>query len=192
MPRIFAVGVAVVGLTVAGAAVAQTPPASASAPQAPETPNATSAGAPVEAAAAAAQPQATDAKAAGEAASPALAPQGYTYKTEGRRDPFVTLLKRGSDTAATTSAARTAGLAGLGAGEVTLRGILASQGGYVAMLLGSDEKTYIVRTGDKLADGTIRTITADAMVILQQVNDPLSQQKQREVRKVLRHIDGTY
>ena len=59
------------------------------------------------------------------------------------------------------------------------------------MLLGSDEKTYIVRTGDRLSDGTIRTITADAMVILQQVNDPLSQQKQREVRKMLRHIDGT-
>ena len=60
---------------------------------------------------------------------------------------------------ATTAAARAAGLAGLGTGEVTLRGILASQGGYVAMLLGSDEKTYIVRTGDKLSDGTIRTIT---------------------------------
>ncbi len=57
------------------------------------------------------------------------------------------------------------------------------------MLLGSDEKTYIVRTGDKLSDGTIRTITggrdgdsaADATI-------PLSQQKQREVRKMLRHM----
>ena len=37
-----------------------------------------------------------------------------------------------------------------------------------------------------LADGTIRTITAEAVIIQQQVNDPLSLEKQREVRKFLR------
>ena len=46
-----------------------------------------------------------------------------------------------------------------------------------------------MRAGDKLSDGTIRTITADSMVILQQVNDPLSLEKQREVRKVLRQTE---
>jgi len=154
--------------------------------------------APVEAATAA-KPAATattpaaTAPAGGDAkdASPMPA-QGFTYKADGRRDPFVTLIKRGSDVAGTTAAARAAGLAGLNTSEVTLRGILASQGTYVAMLLGSDEKTYIVRTGDKLADGTISSITADAMVILQQLRDPLAKQaKQREVRKLLRHVDGT-
>jgi hypothetical protein len=59
------------------------------------------------------------------------------------------------------------------------------------MLLGSDDKTYIVRSGDKLADGTINAITADTMVILLQVHDPLSSRTQREVRKMLRQIDGT-
>ncbi|HEX5110222.1 MAG TPA: pilus assembly protein PilP [Vicinamibacterales bacterium] len=120
-----------------------------------------------------------------------MPPQGFTYKAEGRRDPFVVLLKRGSDVAGTTAAARAAGLAGLNTSEVTLRGILASQGTYVAMLLGSDEKTYIVRTGDKLADGTISSITPDAMVILQRLRDSLGQAKEREVRKLLRHVDGT-
>jgi hypothetical protein len=98
----------------------------------------------------------------------------------------VTLVKRGSDATSATAAGRAAGLAGLSAGEVSLRGTLASQGGYVAMLLGSDDKTYIVRPGDKLADGTIRTITASELVILQQVKDPLAVQRQREVRKLLR------
>jgi hypothetical protein len=46
-----------------------------------------------------------------------------------------------------------------------------------------------VRTGDKLSDGSIRTITADSMVILQQVNDPLSLEKVHEVRKVLRQTE---
>jgi hypothetical protein len=118
------------------------------------------------------------------------APQGYTYKAEGRRDPFVTLVMRGSETASTTAAGRAAGLAGLTTGEVMLRGVLASEGAYLAMLLGSDEKTYIVRPGDKLADGTIRTITADSMVILQQSKDPLATHKVREVRKMLRQIEA--
>jgi Tfp pilus assembly protein PilP len=125
------------------------------------------------------------------AAQAAPAGQGFTYTAEGRRDPFVTLVKRGSDASATTAVARAAGLAGLSTGEVRLRGILVSQGEHVAMLLGSDDRTYIVRAGDRLADGTIRTITADEMVILQQVTDPPSSGKQREVRKMLRRMEGT-
>ena len=120
--------------------------------------------------------------------------QGYTYTAEGRRDPFVTLIRRGADTSATTVEARAAGLAGLAAGEVTLRGIMASQGAYVAMLFGADDKTYIVRAGDKLADGTVRDITADAMVIDQQFRDPqdpLARRQTREVRKMLRQTEGT-
>jgi len=54
---------------------------------------------------------------------------------------------------------------------------------------GSDNKTYIVRAGDKLLDGTIRTINPDSVVIAQQVTDPLSLVKQREVRKVLRQTE---
>ena len=40
-----------------------------------------------------------------------------------------------------------------------------------------------------LLDGAIRTITSDSLVILQQVNDPLAPQKQREVRKMLRQTE---
>ena len=36
------------------------------------------------------------------------------------------------------------------------------------------------------SDGTVREVTADAMFILQDVNDPLSVQKKREVKKLLR------
>lgn len=119
--------------------------------------------------------------------------QGHTYNAEGRRDPFLPLLKNsGKSTAATTVAARAAGLAGLGTADVSLRGVLLSQGGYVGMLQGTDDRTYIVRTGDKLADGTIRAITSQMMLIHQEIKDPLSRQKEREVRKMLRQQpDGT-
>lgn len=116
----------------------------------------------------------------------ALEPQGFTYNAGGRRDPFVSLLQRGADTQART---RASGLAGLATAEVSLRGTLRSQGSFVGMLQGIDGKTYIVRAGDKLADGTIRSISADDMVILQQVSDPLALEKQREVRKTLRQTE---
>jgi type IV pilus assembly protein PilP len=112
--------------------------------------------------------------------------QGFTYNPEGRRDPFVSLLRRGVDSAQTT---RVAGLSGLGTAEVSLRGVVKSQGDFVGIVQGVDSKTYIVRTGDKLSDGAVRAITADSMVILQQVNDPLSLEKVHEVRKVLRHTE---
>jgi hypothetical protein len=104
----------------------------------------------------------------------------------------VSLLRRGTTTprGGGPDGARPAGLAGLETAEVTLRGIVRSREGFVAMLQGSDQKTYIVRAGDKLFDGTVRTISQNDMVILQQVNDPLSLEKQREVRKVLRQAEA--
>jgi Tfp pilus assembly protein PilP len=82
------------------------------------------------------------------------------------------------------------GLAGLAAAEVSLRGTLQSRGSFVGIIQGADQKTYIARAGDELRDGTIRSISADAMVILQQVADPLSVQHEREVRKLLRQSEG--
>jgi Tfp pilus assembly protein PilP len=176
MTRILTIGLAVaVSVTAAAAAPRQTAPAPAQAPVASPSP------APVAGAPNTSVPTGRDT---------APGPQGYTYRAEGRRDPFVTLVKRGPDASLTTAFARSAGLAGLGTGEVSLRGTILSQGMYVGMLLGSDDRTYIVRAGDKLADGTIRSISRDELVILQQVRDPLAVQKQREVRKPLRQMDG--
>jgi len=123
------------------------------------------------------------------AASPALQARGFTYNPEGRRDPFVNLLRRGTGVDQSSIGPRPSGLKGLSAGEVTLKGTLMSQGAYVAIMQGSDARTYVVHQGEKLFDGTVRSITADSLVILQQVNDPLSKETQREVRKVLRQTE---
>jgi len=123
------------------------------------------------------------------AASPALQARGFAYNPEGRRDPFVNLLRRGTGVDQSSVGPRPSGLKGLGTGEVTLKGTMASKGAYVAILQGSDARTYVVHQGEKLLDGTVRSITADSLVILQQVNDPLSKETQREVRKVLRQTE---
>jgi Tfp pilus assembly protein PilP len=114
-------------------------------------------------------------------------PANFAYGAEGRRDPFVALIgKTGQQRGVQKIDARAEGVPGIGTEELSVRGIIQSQGSWVAMISGPSGKVYTVRPGDRLADGTIRTITADAVIIQQQVNDPLSLEKQREVRKFLR------
>jgi Tfp pilus assembly protein PilP len=115
-------------------------------------------------------------------------PSNFEYAPQGRRDPFVSLINRGNDgkdTGAAT-AKRADGVPGMLTGELNVRGILQTRGAWVAMVSGPDGKVYTVRAGDRLADGVIRSVNATTVVVLQEVNDPLSLEKQREVRKFLR------
>jgi hypothetical protein len=81
------------------------------------------------------------------------------------------------------------GLSGLTVDEISVRGVVAGRNGYVAMVMGPEKKTYLVRPNDKLLDGTVKAVTAQGLVILQDVNDPLSLVKQKEVRKMLRALE---
>jgi hypothetical protein len=47
-------------------------------------------------------------------------------------------------------------------------------------------RTYTVRAGDKLMDGSVRSIDGTSVTLMKEVFDPLSLEKQREVRKYLR------
>jgi Tfp pilus assembly protein PilP len=112
---------------------------------------------------------------------------GYSYRSEGRRDPFVSLWSTG---AGVRQRAKTEGLAGVYTVDLTIKGILQSEGKFVAIVLGPDAKRqYILHTNDRLADGVVKAITADSVLILQEVSDPLSLARQREVRKTLRAVE---
>ena len=127
---------------------------------------------------------------ASEAQAPASQkPSGevYTYSSEGRRDPFVNLLGTGGEPRA--AARRTEGPSTMAVADISVRGIMQSPGGLVAMVQGPDNKTYIVHQGDKFLDGKLKSITPQALVIIQEVNDPLSLVKQREIRKPLRSLE---
>jgi len=122
------------------------------------------------------------------AAQPAkpIAGEAYTYEPEGRRDPFVSLVGTGIESSVVKKGE---GPAGMLIAEISVRGIMQSKGAYVAMIEGADKKTYVVHNGDKLADGTIKSVMPTGLVIMQEVNDPLSLVKQREVRKLLRSLE---
>ncbi len=121
-------------------------------------------------------------------APPAKAPaETYAYDPDGRRDPFVSLL--GATNEPRSAARRGDGLPGFTVAEISVRGIMQSGNTLVAMIQGPDNKTYLVHPGDKLLDGTVKAITPQGLVIVQEVNDPLSLVKQREVRRLLRAFE---
>jgi Tfp pilus assembly protein PilP len=131
-------------------------------------------------------PAAGQAQPAGQPQPPKAAGEGYTYEPDNRRDPFISLVGTGIET---TVVKKGEGPAGMLVSEISVRGIMQSKGAYVAMVEGPDKKTYVVHSGDRLADGTIKSIIPTGLVITQEVNDPLSLVKQREVRKLLRSLE---
>jgi Tfp pilus assembly protein PilP len=114
-------------------------------------------------------------------------PENYVYDPAGRRDPFVSLLGTGTEVRQATKKGE--GPAGMTVAEISVRGVMESRSGLIAMVQGPDKRTYIVHPGDKLLDGAIKSITPQGLVIEQAVNDPLSVVKQREVRKLLRGLE---
>jgi type IV pilus assembly protein PilP len=120
--------------------------------------------------------------------TPAAQPaETYTYDPAGRRDPFVTLLGTGIEPRGGGKKAE--GAAGMTVAEISVSGVMQSRGGLVAMVKGPDNKTYLVHQGDHFQDGTIKTITPQGLIIIQEVNDPLSLVKQREIKKLLRSLE---
>jgi Tfp pilus assembly protein PilP len=130
-----------------------------------------------------------------EAAAPAQSGKGavppsvgaYSYRAEGRRDPFVSLVGRGSER---PEGSRPSGVAGLLINEINIKGIVRDGSGFIAMVQGADNRAYVVRPGDRLLDGTVKAIVQDTVVFSQDVNDPLSLVKQKEIRKNLRSTGG--
>lgn len=183
--------------TLPGTAIGQPPsPAGASASQGPLSPPGASAGlgspslqgAPPATGGSASQgtpsPQRPPAPAPG---APPPAPENYSYDPDGRRDPFQSLLGTGAEPR--VGSERPEGPAGISVNELSVRGVMRSRGSLIAMIQGPDNRTYVVHAGDKLLDGVIKAVTPQGLVIVQEVNDPLSLVKQREVTKRLRSLE---
>ncbi len=81
----------------------------------------------------------------------------YTYQPKSKRDPFISPfdleILRGN------KRKRVPGIAGMSIDEIVLQGIIKSKSrGYEALVLGSDNKVYWIKPGDKLYDGEVLKI----------------------------------
>ena len=108
--------------------------------------------------------------------------QGFTYDPAGRRDPFRSLLSRQAKEETTQ---RPPGLRGMGVEEVKLQGILKLPEGFVAMVQGTDNASYLIRPGTVLFDGSVEHIEQGKVFFRIQVTDPKSLKPYREVVRTL-------
>ena len=139
------------------------------------------------------QPAAPATAPAPEAAKEALqqqveketAPQAgqYAYQPGGRRDPFISLLINVGPSEGTKT--RPPGMQGFLIQELALKGIVKDQSGYIAMLLGTDGKSYFARIGQRFYDAVLTAIDSATVTFRQEVTDPLSPVKTRDVKKSL-------
>lgn len=112
----------------------------------------------------------------------ALAGRAYSYDPAGRRDPFRSLLVRPEDRA---RGERPPGIAGMSIDDIVVNGIWKVRSGYVAQVRATDNKSYLIRSGDLLYDGEVTRVGPNEVVFRQNINDPQSVKPFREVTKQL-------
>jgi hypothetical protein len=100
---------------------------------------------------------------------PVLAvPAGYSYRTDGRRDPFLNPLPKTQNDPEAPSAppSRPPGLKGLLLAEVAINGVVVSRepGMTRAVIVGPGKKTYFAGRGDTLFDAVVKEIRPTAVV----------------------------
>jgi hypothetical protein len=111
---------------------------------------------------------------------------GVTYDARGRRDPFISLAL-GLNILSPEE--RIPGLGGMLIQEVSLRGIVRTSEGYIAMIQGTDNKSYFAREGERMYDGTIEAIDSEKVVFRQEINDPLRIEKFQRLEKWLHPLE---
>ncbi len=112
---------------------------------------------------------------------------GYNYESGGRRDPFISLAL--GVNVLDPDAARPPGLQGMLIQEVSLRGIVKTTDGYIAMIQGTDNKSYFARDSERLYDGHIQEIRDDRVIFRQEIRDPLRIEQSQEVEKTLHPVE---
>lgn len=106
----------------------------------------------------------------------------YRYDPQGRRDPFRSLVGGKKEL---PTGERPPGTPGFLIDEMDLQGVIRTKQGLVAMVQGPDNSGYLLRVGDKVMDGEVIQITPDSIIFRQEVNDPISIERFRQVVKEL-------
>jgi type IV pilus assembly protein PilO len=99
------------------------------------------------------------------------------------RDPFVI---PASPIGTDSITERRTGLPGLFVDDVAVKGIIRDSTGFHAMLEAPDKRTYIARAGEKLLDGTVKIVTADAIVFSRTAAEGVPADGEQDVIKRLR------
>jgi type IV pilus assembly protein PilP len=117
-------------------------------------------------------------------ASTASKPSEPAETKVARRDPFESLTSR-QEAAAKNAANLPPGKAGLQVGSLRLDGIVRSPNGMIAVVTNPQARTYFLREGDKLYDGSVEKIGMDNVSFHELGKDAFGKPVERQVNKRL-------
>ena len=124
------------------------------------------------------------AKKAPKAAAPSSKPAESAEMKVARRDPFESLTSR-QEAEAAKNKNLPPGKAGLQVGSLRLDGIVRSPNGMIAVVTNPQARTYFLREGDKLYDGSVQKITLEAIMFNETGKDAFGKPLERQVTKRL-------
>ncbi len=101
-----------------------------------------------------------------------------TITAEGRRDPFISpVVSRASGPSCSI------GKRCLAIDQITVRGVVKSENGMIAVVVNSLNKAYFLKENDPVYNGYVMKITGDSVVFKETVQDRLGKESTREVVK---------
>ncbi len=115
--------------------------------------------------------------------------QAFSYDPQDRRDPFRSLF---APDKSTRGGPRPPGVAGMLVGEIDLTGIVEdTETGHLAFFVGSDNKGYFLRVGERVFDATLIAIDGKegSVTFRQEVDDPRQIKPYRDVVRRLTPLD---
>jgi len=156
------------------------PATTKSAPQAAK-PAGKSAGKPAAKGAAKKSPGKRAVKSAEKRATPGSAPAAAASEVrQARRDPFESLLGRQGGKAALNLPP---GKLGLQVSTLRLDGIVRAPNGMIAVVSNPQARTYFLREGDRLYDGSVEKISMDGVSFHEEGKDAFGKPVERQVNK---------
>ena len=104
-----------------------------------------------------------------------------TVAADGRRDPFVSPVVNRSMVGSNCSAGRRC----LAAEQISLKGVVRSPSGMIAVVINSAGKAYFLRERDVVLRGYVKRITEDSVIFSETVPDKLGKPQTHEVVRKL-------
>ena len=127
------------------------------------------------------------AKAVEKPATPGSRPAAESEVRQARRDPFESLLGRqGSKTAGPLPP----GIRGLQVSTLRLDGLVKAPNGMIAVVSNPQARTYFLREGDHLFDGSVEKISMDGVSFHEEGKDAFGKPVERQVNKRIYSTPG--
>lgn len=116
-------------------------------------------------------------------------PEGPDTSKVARRDPFESLVAR--QAAANKGAANLPpGKAGLQVSTLRVDGIVKASNGMIAVVTNPQSRTYFLREGDRLYDGSVEKISMDGVTFHEEGKDAFGKPVERSVNKRIYSMAG--